>query len=192
LNGWDSTQYIRLKFKAPKKDIPIIALTAYASESDRKKCFDSGMNDVVTKPFNAEELYVKINNLLFSQDKLADVVKRSKPKKEESLLADLEEKYEGNKVALLEIYNLFLAELPVYLKELEALKTVGDLNGIKKQIHKMKSPLGLVANEELLNYFDQLHQADVLENEKQRDQLIERVIASTEKIIDEIEKKVNS
>lgn len=191
LNGWDSTQYIRLKFKAPKKDIPIIALTAYASESDRNKCFQSGMNDVVTKPFNAEELYVKINNLLFSKDKLEDVIKETVTVKED-ILENLEIKYEGNKPALLEIYNLYLAELPVYLKELEALKTVNDRSGIKKQIHKMKSPLGLVANPDLLNCLNQLQQAEILEDEKKRNELIEKVISDTEKIRSEIEKRINA
>jgi signal transduction histidine kinase/CheY-like chemotaxis protein len=188
LNGWDSTQYIRLKFKAPKKDIPIIALTAYASESDKKKCIESGMNDVVTKPFDAEELYVKINNLLFSQDKLAEVVKEPKMKRE-NLLDELEEKYGGNNIALLEIYNLYLTELPVYVRELEVFKAVNDIRGIRKQIHKMKSPLGLVANEELLNWMDQLHQAEILENESVRNTLIDKVISGTENILKEINKK---
>lgn len=185
LNGWDSTQYIRLKFKAPKKDIPIIALTAYASESDRNKCIASGMNDVVTKPFDGEELYVKINNILFKDDKLEDVKKETK----NSSIDDLEEKYADNKKGLAEIYNLFLVELPVYIKELEVLKDSNDKAGIKKQIHKMKSPLGLVADKELLGWLDQLHKDEILENRKQRNQLIGNVIAASEKIRSEIEKR---
>jgi CheY-like chemotaxis protein len=36
--------------------LPIIALTANAFDDDRNACFDSGMNDFMTKPVSAEEL----------------------------------------------------------------------------------------------------------------------------------------
>lgn len=185
LNGWESTQYIRLKFKAPKKDIPIIALTAYASESDKNKCLASGMNDVVTKPFSSEELYVKINNLLFKDEKLNPVLNTNK----NNSLDDLEDKYADNQNGLAELYKLFLTELPQYIKELKNLKDANDKEGIRKQIHKMKSPLGLVANEELLNLLNQLHNDEVLKSKKQRNQLIDNVIAASENIRSEIEKR---
>ncbi|MBP7808759.1 MAG: response regulator [Bacteroidia bacterium] len=191
LNGWDATQYIRLKFKTPKKDIPIIALTAYASEADRNKCLQSGMNDVVTKPFNAEELYVKINNLLFSTDKL-DNVAQKETSTNNNLFEELEGKYSDNKEGLLEIYNLYVTELPVYIKELEDLKAAKDKDGIKKQVHKMKSPLGLVASSELLDWLNQLQQADVLDNTKQRNLLIAKVIDRTRFIESEIVKRLSN
>lgn len=39
-----------------KYEIPIIMLTASSSEKDRKRCFDLGVNDYVTKPFYTKEL----------------------------------------------------------------------------------------------------------------------------------------
>jgi CheY-like chemotaxis protein len=190
LSGWDATQYIRMKFKEPKNSIPIIALTAYASEIDKNKCLQSGMNDVVTKPFNAEELYVKINNLLFSEEKIGEV-KKTERTSDNDLFDELEEKYKDNKEGLLEIYNLYMAELPVYIEELETLKKNKDIPGIKKQIHKMKSPLGLVASNELLGLLDQLQQAEILDKAKTRNQLIEKVIEQTKIIETEIAKRLH-
>ena len=40
--------------------IPIIALTASALLNEQKKIYSAGMDDYVTKPFNPEELYAKI------------------------------------------------------------------------------------------------------------------------------------
>jgi signal transduction histidine kinase/transcriptional regulator with GAF, ATPase, and Fis domain/CheY-like chemotaxis protein len=41
--------------------LPIIAMTAYVQEEDRKKCFDSGMDDYITKPIVEDELYTKVD-----------------------------------------------------------------------------------------------------------------------------------
>ncbi|WP_319501661.1 PAS domain S-box protein [uncultured Draconibacterium sp.] len=51
-DGLEATRLIRQKNTA----IPIIAQTAYAHSSDKIKAIDSGCNDYITKPFNAEQL----------------------------------------------------------------------------------------------------------------------------------------
>ena len=55
MDGLESTRKIRALSNVPK-GLPIIALTANAFDDDRNACFDSGMNDFMTKPVSAEEL----------------------------------------------------------------------------------------------------------------------------------------
>jgi len=55
MDGYEASEEIR-KLEEHKA-IPIIALTAYAFEEDRKKCMISGMNDFITKPVNRTILY---------------------------------------------------------------------------------------------------------------------------------------
>ncbi len=55
MDGLESTRKIRALPNVPK-DLPIVALTANAFDDDRNACFDSGMNDFMTKPVSAEEL----------------------------------------------------------------------------------------------------------------------------------------
>ncbi len=53
MDGYEATQKIRdLGFK----DLPIVALTASALESDRKKCLAAGMDDFVSKPIDKDEI----------------------------------------------------------------------------------------------------------------------------------------
>lgn len=54
MNGYEVAKKIRETIKG--KRIPIIATTAYASEEAKKKCFDSGMDDFISKPIDVNKL----------------------------------------------------------------------------------------------------------------------------------------
>lgn len=60
MDGYETTEFIR-KSAAAFNAIPIIALTASALSSEKSRCIECGMNDYLTKPFRAQELYEKIN-----------------------------------------------------------------------------------------------------------------------------------
>ena len=53
MDGFEATRKIRQL----GNDIPIIALTANAQNSDREACLESGMNDFLSKPFDPRHLY---------------------------------------------------------------------------------------------------------------------------------------
>ncbi len=59
MNGYDATRQI----KAIRKDIPIIAQTAYALTEDRGKALASGCNDFIAKPISKDELLRKMDRL---------------------------------------------------------------------------------------------------------------------------------
>jgi CheY-like chemotaxis protein len=60
MDGYEATKIIRNEMGKVKAAIPIIAMTASALISDRKKCLVAGMNDYIAKPFQAEALLKKI------------------------------------------------------------------------------------------------------------------------------------
>ena len=61
MDGWEAAR--RLKANAVTREIPIIALTAYASESDRASALEAGCDDYETKPLDLEQLLKKIRML---------------------------------------------------------------------------------------------------------------------------------
>ncbi len=67
IDGYELSQKIRALSEEKKRKIPIIALTAAATINEIKKCFESGMNDYVIKPFKKEELITKILTLSTNQ-----------------------------------------------------------------------------------------------------------------------------
>jgi CheY-like chemotaxis protein len=46
------------------KSTPVIVLSSVENSAERLKCFKHGARDFVIKPFNPEELHVRIKNLL--------------------------------------------------------------------------------------------------------------------------------
>ena len=56
MNGYDATEYIRKKLTDNKSTIPIIAVSADVSKDVKDKCKAVGMNDYISKPYDAKHL----------------------------------------------------------------------------------------------------------------------------------------
>jgi PAS domain S-box-containing protein len=62
MDGLMATERIREKLK----EIPILAMTAQAMESERQRCFAAGMNDHISKPFDPIDIIQRINRWIRS------------------------------------------------------------------------------------------------------------------------------
>jgi PAS domain S-box-containing protein len=63
MDGYEAASYIRTMLPENLKNIPVIAMTAHATAGEKQKCFDRGMNDYISKPFEPLELKKKITEL---------------------------------------------------------------------------------------------------------------------------------
>jgi len=62
MDGFEATKHIR-KLEAGNPT-PIIALTALAMKGDSQKCFDSGMDDYISKPYEMNDIISCVNKWL--------------------------------------------------------------------------------------------------------------------------------
>lgn len=64
MDGLDAARNIRALERPDAQKVPIIAVSANASETDRKNALEAGMNTHLSKPVDAEKLYETLGRLM--------------------------------------------------------------------------------------------------------------------------------
>jgi CheY-like chemotaxis protein len=64
MDGYETALAIRREEADLGRHIPIIALTANATEEDRNRCLQTGMDDYLTKPVKSEKLYYCLHRFI--------------------------------------------------------------------------------------------------------------------------------
>jgi CheY-like chemotaxis protein len=62
MDGWEATR--RVKANPKLRHIPVIALSAHAMSGDEQKALLSGCDDYLSKPFDEDLLFEKLQNFL--------------------------------------------------------------------------------------------------------------------------------
>ncbi|MBW3631186.1 MAG: response regulator, partial [Gemmatimonadetes bacterium] len=68
MDGFEATAAIRGRERAAGGHIPIVAVTAHAMKGDRERCIAAGMDDYLSKPIRAEELYATVSRAISAGD----------------------------------------------------------------------------------------------------------------------------
>jgi signal transduction histidine kinase len=64
MDGFEATRHIRANFTSPLNRIPILAMTANATQEEIAKCLECGMDGHIPKPFDPEVLFRQMSRLL--------------------------------------------------------------------------------------------------------------------------------
>ncbi len=64
MDGYECTRAIRTNEIKSGLRVPIVAIIANAYEEDKQRCLIVGMDDFIAKPFNSDDLYTVIGNIL--------------------------------------------------------------------------------------------------------------------------------
>jgi len=120
-----------------KSNVPIIALTANALESEKEKCWQAGMNEYITKPYNPEFLLEKIIFLIENNSKSED------QNSENISLENLSELMNGSKEQMIKMTTVFLDQIEKHFNEIKFALNENDLEQITAITHKLKSSFKL-------------------------------------------------
>ncbi len=141
LDGLGATKVIRESEEPGDGRLPIVALTAHALESDRRRSFEAGMDAYLSKPFAADELYATIEQLAAGRERpepLAAV--------EHSIdTAEALELVGGDARFYVELAAVFLEEYPGLVGSVLDALASDDLESVSRAAHRLKGSLGSIA-----------------------------------------------
>jgi PAS domain S-box-containing protein len=147
VNGFEATETIR---KQGNK-LPIIALTANAIKGENDKCFVSGMNDYVPKPFKEEDLLKVIAKWLGTEitTTLQTVETNiTMPNTNDELLYDLTSLNTisgGNEVFIKKMLSIFCDQTPQMVQEMQQAFSANDYDTMGALAHKIKPSIDNLA-----------------------------------------------
>ncbi len=137
MDGYETSKHIRLmgnRFKS----IPIIAVTAKATESTTEKALAFGMNSAITKPFKPENLFDLINKMLEEAplSKENEIVKLSTLNVEK-----LYDSYDEDYNLIQEIFETFREDYPVQVTKLSSALVDKNYVEIGRVAHYLKGSM---------------------------------------------------
>ena len=158
MDGFETTRRIRKYRDKKKSKVPIMAMTADALAEERRKCFDAGMNDYLSKPFKQGDLFNKILRLtgkLIDEDKTEE--------QQPGLFVNthaLKELTGGDNLFMAEMIEIYLRNTPAMMKEIKSSFKKYDFVNLKRTAHKIKSSFGMMGMNESWQIADEIEKTD--------------------------------
>ncbi|WP_147819601.1 PAS domain-containing protein [Salidesulfovibrio onnuriiensis] len=172
MGGVETTRRIRSsEGRLYDRNIPIVALTAYAMKSDRDSIMAAGMDEYVTKPVDMAELSAAIVRAVNKRGKAARkartrITARSQlvrpalaPQQGFRLNTEaLVQRFRGNDQLLVEILDIFLREAEERLEQINDAWTRQEASALGAALHSMSNIVSHVQAIEIMSESRQLEQ----------------------------------
>jgi CheY-like chemotaxis protein len=140
MDGFEATTAIRQREAQTGQRVPIIAMTANAMPSDRKRCLEAGMDDYLSKPVQAEELFAALFPYKPEEALVLEPMPAVRPYSEDAdMLSRLSQLQDEHGVELVvELVELFVSNTPMMVTAMREALAQGDPNGLKQTAHTLK------------------------------------------------------
>ncbi len=154
MDGYEITREIRSRVRIENRTIPVIAITADASEKEKIKAKEAGMNDYVIKPYTPEELYFTlVKYVKAAENGSTKKIKNGQvpPRyKEAGMGLEHLEKYTGGDSELtIQLIEIFLKQVPEAIQKLNKSISAQDWKETHAVAHKIKSSVAIFELNEL-------------------------------------------
>lgn len=155
MDGYAATKEIRKL--SQYNDVPIIAMTADAMTGVREKCLESGMNEMVAKPIDPDEVFGAMVQWIKPDEGRTPISKKSRAKSQEPdipTISGLNIKSAlgrmNNKIKLyLSILEKFYLNNQNFIIDIKAILEKGDQETAERLIHTLKGVSGNIGADSL-------------------------------------------
>jgi PAS domain S-box-containing protein len=165
MDGVEATKRIREREERTGEHVPIVALTAHSLVGDRERFLEAGMDDYLSKPISAAELYQMVRKYIPRRAAPSrgnpPVSGEKKAGEEAPLLAldDLRNRMAGDEGVIREIFQIFLEEIAQAQEKVnEALKQRDPAGPLRSVAHYFKGMSANISATALREAFQELEQ----------------------------------
>ncbi len=140
LDGFDVTRVIRRRELETGGHLPVIALTARSRSEDRDKCLAAGMDDFLTKPFRADDLWTVMDRALGSRREIAPINAMNDEASPAGAALDrstILAACGGDESLLRKMCHSFRERIPMYLATVEDALSQQDAPRLRDAAHKI-------------------------------------------------------
>ena len=155
MDGYEITHEIRTRLRKEMRNIPVIAITADASDKEKVKAKEAGLDDYIVKPYSPEELYFTIIKYVKPLDSNIKEPRRNNISaisnyKEAGMNLDFLEKFTGGDHELtIQLMEIFLKQIPEAIQKLTHSIASQDWSETHAISHKIKSSIAIFELNEL-------------------------------------------
>lgn len=165
MDGYEATRRIRALQDLDYSNIPIIAITASCTAGIKYKILDAGMNDIIFKPFNPNDLLVKLQQHCSLQKEALNpspMINSSSPNiQQQDQALDLSEiiKLAGDDVSFFqELLSLYIEQFSqLHHETLDGLKH-NNAQELRRIFHKMKPAIAMLRQFKIQALMNQAHE----------------------------------
>ncbi len=157
IDGFETVRRIRSLEGSYYKEVPIIAMTASTSESTRHEIFRSGMQDIIQKPVNIDELRARIIEYSSIDEAFSSAPTPEEETSKRSISFErTDQLFLSNRLRYQEFLRMAIEEFTINLDLMkEAIKS-GDLISFRPINHRMKNLLHTFGMEDLLDHLEEI------------------------------------
>ncbi|MBL0103516.1 MAG: response regulator [Bacteroidetes bacterium] len=147
MDGYEITKEIRTRIRKEMRNVPVVAITADASEKEKIKAKEVGMNDYIVKPYTPEELFSVISKFvkpLPRKEGSSTVNPHASRFKEPGMDLDFLEKFTGGDQELtIQLIEIFLKQVPEAIQKINVALMGHDWREVHMAAHKVKSSVAV-------------------------------------------------
>ncbi|MFT5524580.1 MAG: two-component system sensor histidine kinase/response regulator, partial [Pirellulaceae bacterium] len=141
MDGLDATRSIRARERSCKRRrMPIIAMTAHAMPGDREGCLAAGMDDYVTKPIRAKELFALMFKVLGYSASGSEKIDLTQSDKQIDWTTALDA-VNGDQDLLKDVIRAYLDEGPMLLQQMRTSLAAQDALTLRRAAHTFKGSM---------------------------------------------------
>jgi PAS domain S-box-containing protein len=194
LDGYETTRHAR---KLLEKHVPIIAMTASTMASDRQRCFDAGMDDILPKPFGKSALndmlckWLSPDSAGDAADTLAERV-AALPTVDASVFDELRESLHWQLPPLRKIYASFQESASDTLKLVSGELPTVDHELEVRRLHSLQGSAGLVGARQIEHLAAWLGQAVKARKREEVDQTVPLLREAVRRFTQELDARMDA